>query len=81
MTVSLQKGLSKKKESNKGDLTERLKVLAEFQGVVEHQQFMSSIIKEREIKTRIRDLTRYTIYPSLKSFACFVYRPDLTLTL
>ena len=38
--------------------TERLKVLAEFQGVQEHRQFMKNIGKEKELKSRLKDLQR-----------------------
>ena len=37
---------------------ERLKILAEFQGVSEYQVFMASMTKEREIKQRVKDLMR-----------------------
>lgn len=48
-----------KRESNKLDLTDRLKRFTEFQGVAEHQQFMSSIVKERELKARLKELLRF----------------------
>ena len=34
------------------------KVLAEFQGVQEHREFMKNIGKEKELKSRIKDLQR-----------------------
>ena len=34
------------------------KVLAEFQGVQEHREFMMNIGKEKELKSRIKDLQR-----------------------
>jgi len=40
---------------------ERLKILAEFQGVSEYQVFMASMTKERDIKQRIKDLMRYEL--------------------
>jgi hypothetical protein len=53
---------NKSKKKEKTDITERLKILAEFQGVQEHQQFMLNIVKEREMKSRAKDLIRYVIY-------------------
>ena len=51
---------NKKKDSlgKSAELSERLKVVAEFQGPVEHASFISSITKEKEIKSRIKELMR-----------------------
>lgn len=55
--------LSNKKFSHKdADVMEKLKILAEFQGVKEHQAFMGNMQKEREVKQRIKDLMRYRRY-------------------
>ena len=53
---------SSQKDANSSDIMERLKILAEFQGVSEYQVFMASMTKEREIKNRIKDLMRYQRY-------------------
>ena len=37
---------------------EKLKILAEFQGVSEYQVFMANMTKEREVKQKIKDLMR-----------------------
>ena len=37
---------------------EKLKILAEFQGVAEYQVFMANMTKEREMKQKIKDLMR-----------------------
>ena len=49
----------KTKKKDKTDLTERLKVLAEFQGVAEYQQFIGSMVKEKELKNKCKDLLRF----------------------
>jgi len=56
-----QKSLKKtsQKDAGNADVMERLKILAEFQGVSEYQVFMASMTKERDIKQRIKDLMRY----------------------
>ena len=41
-------------------------VLAEFQGVQEHRQFMKNIGKEKELKSRIKDLQRL-VYSSVSA--------------
>lgn len=48
----------KSRKKDKADLTERLKIVAEFQGVAEHQGFMAGIAKEKELKSRTKDLMR-----------------------
>eukprot|EP00095_Tigriopus_kingsejongensis_P002498 maker-scaffold64_size435223-snap-gene-2.30 protein:Tk02498 transcript:maker-scaffold64_size435223-snap-gene-2.30-mRNA-1 annotation:"low quality protein: transcriptional adapter 2-beta" len=48
-----------KKRKDRNDPTERLKVMAEFQGVDEHRAFIGSVTKERELKQRIKELQRY----------------------
>ena len=45
-------------DGSNNDIMERLKILAEFQGVSEYQVFMASMTKEREIKQRVKDLMR-----------------------
>ena len=37
---------------------EKLKILSEFQSVKEYQNFMAGITKEKDVKTRIKDLMR-----------------------
>lgn len=54
---SLKEG--SQKDRNISDVMERLKILAEFQEVSEHQVFMASMNKETEIKHRIKHLIRY----------------------
>ena len=49
------------KDVGNADVMERLKILAEFQGVSEYQVFMASMTKERDIKQRIKDLMRYEL--------------------
>ena len=49
------------KDAGNADVMERLKILAEFQGVSEYQAFMASMTKERDIKQRIKDLMRYEL--------------------
>jgi hypothetical protein len=44
--------------SKKKDLSERLKIFAEFQGVREHQSFVANIAKEKRLKSRIKDLIK-----------------------
>lgn len=48
-----------KRKDPKTDFTERLKIVAEFQGVKEHKDFMASMIKEKDLKSRIKELSRY----------------------
>ena len=49
------------KDAGNADVMERLKILAEFQGVSEYQVFMASMTKERDIKQRIKDVMRYEL--------------------
>jgi len=63
LSAPKQKKQSSSSSSNK-DLTtpeaaEKLKLLAEFQTVPEFQAFMANINKEKEIRSRIKDLIRY----------------------
>ena len=59
MTLDRNKSvLSKPKKKDKSDLTERLKILAEFQGVAEHQAFVASVVKEKDLKSKTKDLQR-----------------------
>jgi len=48
-----------KRKDPKTDITERLKIMAEFQGVKEHKDFMVNMIKEKDLKSRIKELSRY----------------------
>jgi len=48
-----------KKKDAKADFTEKLKIVAEFQGVKEHKDFVASMTKERDLKSRIKELNRY----------------------
>ena len=45
-------------DGSNNEIMERLKILAEFQGVSEYQVFMASMNKEREIKQKVKDLMR-----------------------
>lgn len=47
-----------KKKTAKDPVLEKLKILSEFQTVKEHQQFIAGIVKEKDVKTRIKDLMR-----------------------
>jgi hypothetical protein len=51
-------GQPSKKKSIKDPIIERLKILSEFQGVKEHQCFIASITKEKDLKGRIKDIMR-----------------------
>ena len=51
-------GAQSKKKNMKDPVIERLKILSEFQSVKEHHSFLSGITKEKEVKTRIKDLMR-----------------------
>ena len=53
---------SSSKDGSSGDVMEKLKILAEFQGVSEYQVFMANMTKEREVKQKIKDLMRYRRY-------------------
>ena len=43
-----------KRKDAKADFTEKLKIVAEFQGVKEHKDFVASMTKERDLKSRIK---------------------------
>merc|ERR1719400_2910617 len=47
------------KDLTSPEALEKLKLLAEFQSVPEFQAFMANINKEKEIRSRIKDLIRY----------------------
>ncbi|XP_076030805.1 transcriptional adapter 2-beta-like isoform X3 [Oratosquilla oratoria] len=50
----------KKKGRDERDvLEEKLRIISQFQTASEHQNLISSLARERELKVRIRELTRY----------------------
>ena len=49
---------STKKKNQKDPVLEKLKILSEFQSVKEYQNFIAGIMKEKDVKTRIKDLMR-----------------------
>ena len=51
-------GQSSKKKNAKDPIIEKMKILSEFQSVKEHQNFIASLTKEKEVKNRIKDLMR-----------------------
>ena len=56
--LSNQGGSSSKKKIVKDPIIEKMKILSEFQSVKEHQNFIASLTKEKDIKNRIKDLMR-----------------------
>ena len=48
-----------KKKDPKSEVFEKLKVVSGFQGVDEHRKLVASVAKEKEIKSRIKELLRY----------------------
>ena len=56
--MSNQGGSSSKKKIIKDPIIEKMKILSEFQSVKEHQSFIASLTKEKDIKNRIKDLMR-----------------------
>jgi len=48
-----------KKKDPRTDVLERLKVMSGVQGVEEHKKLVASVTKEKELKTRIKELIRY----------------------
>ncbi|XP_023320922.1 transcriptional adapter 2-beta isoform X2 [Eurytemora carolleeae] len=48
-----------KKKDGKPDLLDRLKLVSNFQTVPEHKTFMSNMGREKELKSRIKELNRY----------------------
>jgi len=56
----MAKNLSKpKKKDGKGEILEKLKMLAKFQSVSEYDKFVTSMSREKELKSRIKELHRY----------------------
>lgn len=47
-----------KKKNQKDPVLEKLKILSEFQSVKEYQNFIAGIMKEKDVKARIKDLMR-----------------------
>jgi len=48
-----------KKKDPKSEVFERLKVVSGFQGVDEYRKLVASVTKEKDIKSRIKELLRY----------------------
>ena len=48
-----------KKKDPKSEVFEKLKVVSSFQGVEEYRKMVSSVSKEKDIKSRIKELLRY----------------------
>jgi len=48
-----------KKKDPKSEVFEKLKVVSGFQGVDEHRKLVASVAKEKDIKSRIKELLRY----------------------
>jgi len=49
----------KKRKDNKAELLEKLRIVANFQSFDEHTRFIANISRERDLRGRIRELTRY----------------------
>ena len=49
----------KVKKPPKDPILEKLKIWAELLGVKEHQNFMATMAKERDVKNKIKDLNRF----------------------
>ena len=47
-----------KKKNVKDPIIEKMKILSEFQSVKEHQNFIITLTKEKDLKNRIKDLMR-----------------------
>jgi len=54
-----RQGIKKPRKDNKAELLERLRLSANFQTCDEHTRFIASISRERDLRGRIRELTRY----------------------
>ena len=54
-----RQGIKKPRKDNKAELLERLRLSANFQTYDEHTRFIASISRERDLRGRIRELTRY----------------------
>jgi len=48
-----------KKKDSKTEALDRLKVMSNFQSVAEHQTFIANIGREKDLKSRIKELNRY----------------------
>ena len=48
-----------KKKDPKSEVFERLKVVSSFQGVEEYRKMVASVAKEKDVKSRIKELLRY----------------------
>ena len=48
-----------KKRDPKSEIFEKLKVVSSFQGVDEYKKLVASVTKEKDIKSRIKELLRY----------------------
>merc|ERR1712013_332302 len=48
-----------KKKDPKSEVFEKLKVVSSFQGVEEYKKMVASVSKEKDIKSRIKELLRY----------------------
>jgi hypothetical protein len=58
----LAKNPVKVKKPAKDPILEKLKIWAELLGVKEHQNFMSTMAKERDVKNKIKDLNRFVAF-------------------
>ena len=61
----LAKNPIKVKKPPKDPILEKLKIWAELLGVKEHQNFMSTMAKERDVKNKIKDLNRFAFLKTL----------------
>lgn len=57
--VGQLKPVKRGSRDSKSELTDRLKSAARFQTTEEHSRFMASMLRERELKSRIKELNRY----------------------
>lgn len=48
-----------KKRDSKYDIADKLKMVARYQTVDEHREFIASVKREKDLKARIKDLSRY----------------------
>lgn len=51
-----------KKEANKLEVPERLKLASQFQEVPEFKKFMDNVNREKELKMKIKELQKYDSY-------------------
>jgi len=54
-----QSGIRPKKKDHKSETLEKLKLFSNFQSVEEHRKFVSNVAREKDLKTRIKELIRY----------------------